>query len=283
MHPFFDFVKSVPDVIWSGLIASVLTLSGVLISNRSNTNRLAKQLTHDSLEKQKERKSTLRQEAYLSVAEELTKANNYLSSMPWLDLSSVNAADGLKDFFAAAAKLQLVAETKTALLINQLSFSYGELCVNIIRKLSPVSDLRIEHKICHDSYVKHQSEIDRILVEMRRLNETAQTNEAVWNSLNSSFEFHRKEANEFSERRGLLADEIHVLCAEVAVLILRDMVALSEQQINVQIEIRRDLELTSDLDDFRLQMQDQVSRSLKSVENMIDSLKFKDFPSNSGR
>ena len=123
------FLQSIPDVIWSGLIASVLTLSGVLISNWSNTSRLKLQLQHDADQKTTERTATLRRDVYLSAAEELTKANTYLGSLAQIDLAKTNPAEGMQGFFGAAAKLQLVAEPKTALLvkfINTVFPSLGE-------------------------------------------------------------------------------------------------------------------------------------------------------------
>ena len=72
------FVQTIPDVIWSGLIASVLTLGGVLISNRSNSSRLKLQLRHDAEQKTTERTASLRRDVYLEAAEQLTKANAYL-------------------------------------------------------------------------------------------------------------------------------------------------------------------------------------------------------------
>src|SRR5262245_49382082 len=111
------FLSSIPDVVWSGVIASILTLSGVLVSNWSNTKRLLVQLKHDADENQKERVAGLRREVYLTAAEELTKASTYLGSLPQADLAKVNAAEGLQGFFVAATKLQLVAEPTTALLV----------------------------------------------------------------------------------------------------------------------------------------------------------------------
>ena len=50
MQEIIALLKSIPDVIWSAFLASILTLSGVLISNRSNTTRLRLQLEHDRSE-----------------------------------------------------------------------------------------------------------------------------------------------------------------------------------------------------------------------------------------
>lgn len=63
-HTVVSYVAEVPDVVWSGVIASVITLSGVLLSNHSNTVRLEKQLAHDAEQKEKERLASLRKDVY---------------------------------------------------------------------------------------------------------------------------------------------------------------------------------------------------------------------------
>ena len=127
-------LQSIPAVIWSGVIASLLTLSGVFMSNLSNTNRLKLQLQHDEREKAKERTATLRREVYLRTVEELVRANAHLSGLPQLDITKTNLAEGLQGFASAAARLQLVAEPQTALLVNQLQADYSELVSNCINK-----------------------------------------------------------------------------------------------------------------------------------------------------
>jgi hypothetical protein len=145
-------LRSVPDVIWSGLIASVLALGGVLIIDGRNTKRLKLQLEHDANEKAKERTATLRREVYLPAMEELVNANAHLASLPQLDLSKVNAADGLREFFGASAKLQLVAEPKTAVLANELTALYGELVLKLVAKSVPLqmarTDIGINDDLC---------------------------------------------------------------------------------------------------------------------------------------
>jgi hypothetical protein len=129
---FLLLLQSIPNVVWSGLSAALLTLAGVLISNWSNTNRLKIQLNHDAQQKAIERIIGLRREVYLEVMEELTRANTHLASLPQLDFTKVNPADGFQGFLSTAAKLQLVAEPKTALLVNDLVADFGEIIVKSI-------------------------------------------------------------------------------------------------------------------------------------------------------
>lgn len=170
MNELVDLLRSIPDVVWSGVIASTVTLTGVVVLDRSNTARLKIQLQHDAQENAKEHTATLRREVYLSAAEELTRANSYLAGLSQTDLSKTNAADGLKDFFAAAAKLQLVAEPKTAMLVNQLVASYGELALQLMVRLLPLQKARSDIAISDDFYNKFQGELTRVLGQTAAFN-----------------------------------------------------------------------------------------------------------------
>lgn len=68
MQQLLFLIKSVPDVIWAGLLALFLTLGGVLLSNRGYKQRLRMQPDHDAAEKAKERTAILRRKTYLRAA-----------------------------------------------------------------------------------------------------------------------------------------------------------------------------------------------------------------------
>ena len=196
-----EFIKSVPDVIWSGVIASILTLSGVLISNRSNTNRLKIQLQHDANEKAKERTAALRHEVYLRTVEELVKANSHLVSLPTLDLSKTNFGDGLQGFFSSAARLQLVAEPRTSLLVNQLVVEYGELVFQLMAHLMPASRAKADIQIADDLYTKAQAQVTRVLSEMAKLYESGRPDPLAFASLDTSVKFHQEQTKKYGNDR----------------------------------------------------------------------------------
>src|SRR3546814_17485477 len=113
-------LTQIPNVVWAALLASGLTLLGVMLSNWSNTKRLIKQLSHDSNEKERDRINALRKDVYLRAAEEAAKVSSYLGKIPQLDQSKENIADGLSEFFGVAAKLQLVSQPETSNLAGEL-------------------------------------------------------------------------------------------------------------------------------------------------------------------
>lgn len=266
------FLQSIPDVIWSGLIASVLTLSGVLISNWSNTSRLKLQLQHDADQKTTERTAALRRDVYLLAAEELTKANTYLGSLSQIDLAKTNAAEGMQGFFGAAAKLQLVAEPKTALLVNQLVADYAEVLLKVMASLLPLQSLRADIAICNDLYEQAQLEVKRILGEMAKFNESAQTNQAIFAALQRAFDFQQSQAQHYASERSEHWESFNKLNVEFVRCLIPEMQRLGELQVPVLVEIRRDLGLTGELDAFRAQMQANAKRMTNKLETLLNAI-----------
>ncbi|MFZ3084615.1 hypothetical protein [Rhodoferax ferrireducens] len=262
------FLQSIPDVIWSGVIASILTLSGVLISNRSNTNRLKLQLQHDATETAKERTSTLRREVYLRTAEELVKTNAHLASLPQLDVTKTNLADGLQGFASAAARLQLVAEPKTALLVSQLASEYGELVFKLMAHLIPASKSKTDIRIADDLYTKAQAEVTRLLSEMAKLNESGKPDPQVFQALDMSFKFQQSQAKSYADERNAAWASFNRHNLVFQRYLLAQLRDIGSKQIPVMIEIRRDLGLTGDLDEIEAHMQRQWLR----MESHLDAL-----------
>jgi hypothetical protein len=245
MQPLIAFLQSIPDVIWSGVIASVLTLSGVLISNRSNTTRLQLQQEHDAAEKSKERTATLRREVCLKTAEELVKANAYLAGLPQLDLSKANVGDGLQGLLAAAARLQLVAEPKTALLVGQLSATYGELVLKLMIQLMPVGKAKADIEIADGLYTKAQTEVARILSEMAKQNESGHPDPRVFQVLNTSFDSQQAQARKYADDRNEAWTRFNANNLVFQRYLLQEMREIGAQQVPVLVEIRRDLGINS--------------------------------------
>ena len=65
-------LKEIPNVVWSAIIASLITLSGVWLSNRNSRNLQQNQLRHDAERRNSERELALRKEVYLEALESIS-------------------------------------------------------------------------------------------------------------------------------------------------------------------------------------------------------------------
>ncbi len=230
------------------------------------------QLSHDAAEKAKERTANLRKETYLKAVEELTKANSHLASLPQKNPTEENLADGLQGFFGAAAKLQLVAEPKTSLLVNRLVADYGELMLRVMGTAIPLHRIRSEIAVQNDLYNQAQTQVTSVLAEMAKFNEAAQVNDARFGALQRSFEGFQAQASQYANARSQSWSEFNRHNVEFCRQLITEMRAIGEQQIPVLVEIRRDLGLTTDLEAFREQMEAQWNRMAAQLEALLQQL-----------
>lgn len=267
-----SFLATIPNVIWSAVIGSVLALSGVFLSNRNNTARLKLQLQHDADEKAKERTALLRHDVYLRTTEELVKTNAYLAALPQLDASKTNLSDGFQGFFSAAARLQLVAEPKTALLANALVGEYGELILSLMKCLAPANSAKSEIQIANDNYSRAQGEVARVLAEMTRLNESGNPDSCVFQALQRSFDFHQEQSLKFSNESQDAWLRFNAYGIKFQKFLLSRLRELAPRQLALMIEIRKDLGLDGDLHELETQMRDQMERMVLVFDSFISEL-----------
>jgi hypothetical protein len=202
---------------------------------------------------------------YLQTAEELSKAMSHLGALAQADLTTANPTEGVKGFFAAAAKLQLVAEPKTALLVNQAVGLFGQVIMSLVGSLMPLQKARIDISINHKIYEDIQTEIKRILGDQTKYNETMQNNPPVFEALQKSYQFRQNQSSEYAQREGEAWAQYYKLTIAFSRTLIIEIKRLAEFQIPVWMAIRQDLGLTSDLEEFRNQM-------LRQLEEM--SIKF---------
>ena len=168
--------------------------------------------------------------------------------------------------------MQLVAEPKTALLVNALVASYGELFIRLLQRIIPLQRARADISINDTLYNKSSAEVARILGEMTKFNESAQINPPVFSVLRNAVDFHQRQVEEYAAARSAAWSEFNQLNADFCRQLLLDMRTIGEQQIPVLIEIRRDLRLTSELSAFRAQMDDQWNQMKHQFDTLLRAL-----------
>jgi hypothetical protein len=266
-------LASIPDVIWSGVIASMLTLGGVLLANHSNTTRLRIQLQHESTEKSKQRRADLRKEVYLGAAEETVKANAYLASLPQADFSKLEPSPSLQGFFAAAAKLQMVADTNTAILTSQLVGTYGQLLFKTLQMARPIQKARSDAEVAKMLYDEAQPEIKRVLSAMSAQNESGNPKPEVFAALERSFDFHSEQSKKHATaQQGALA-QVNALHIEFLREFLPMVKEVGMKTMSLMIEIRREFDIESDGEAMEREMRAQWSKMDESVESLLRNLR----------
>lgn len=257
------------NVVWSALIAGGMALLGVIFANWHHSRALGKQFRNESTEREKERLFALRRETYLKAVEELTAAQTYLGSLPERDPSDMNAGEALKGFFASTAKLQLVAETNTALLANEIVGDYGELLMRLVTALIPFQKISIDHGIADGQYQKESREVQRIIESMQNLNESGKPDPDRFSSLERSVDFHNKQTERYAFERNSLAQRKVEAQFDFVRLLASELKGLSAKQTSLLVAIREDLGLHSEIEKFENQFKQQADRLAEGLEVVL--------------
>ncbi|QQP95160.1 hypothetical protein [Lysobacter enzymogenes] len=261
------FLRAIPDVVWSGIFAATLAFTGVMLSNRSNTSRLIRQLKHDAGEKAKDRNAVLRREVYLRAAEEFVRANSRLGALTQIDPVKQNLADGFQELFVVGAKVQMVSRASTSKLVGELLVAYGETLLDLARDLQPVHDVQIDIAIANQAHDEAAEETKRVLAALTSFNESASANEAVFKALSRSFDYNEGNRRTLSEQRLKLLDLRSDLVADFARKVMLAMKRVSSVQLPVMVAIRQELDLDGDISDFEA----QAFENQKRMEVALDA------------
>lgn len=266
------YIEAIPDIIWAALMGSALTLFGVMLSNRSSTKNLLRTLAHEAREKAADRIHSLRKDIYLRAAEEMAKVSNFFGRIPQLDPTKENIADGLSGFFAASMKLQLVAESATAKLANELTARYTEILFALIPKASPAHTLQANISIASELIEQKQAEAARALAEMTQLNETGRPDPPRFEALQRSFEYSQQAVTRLAEDRSKSFDARNVSLREYTVALLEHMRSVGPLQMRLAASIRSELALASEQSDYEAQAQANFERIDNAMKQFLASL-----------
>jgi hypothetical protein len=264
----WSVIQNIPQTVWTALMGSGFTLLGVIFANRHSRKQLKTQLAADSDEKAKQRRAELRKAVYLEGAEELVKANTVISALPQTDLSKVNAGLELKGFFASMIKLQLVGDPKTARLASGLASSYGDVLGRTIVQVMPIRNAISSLEIQDGLFKEHQTEIKRILAAMTAGNESGKADFENFDVKNRSLEFHKKQSANIEEERKRLRMLHTSLQLDFVQSVASTMKVLMMEFLPLMLELRRELDVGGNYDDFKDLLETQGRR----MQGMLDSV-----------
>lgn len=250
-----QFLQLVPGVIWSAIVASGITLFGVMLSNKSNTSRLILQLEHDAREKSKDKLNNLRREVYLKAIEDIEATNIHISTLANRDLANSNMNVEIQAIGASIAKLKLVAESDTARLAGELSAALGALVLKLLPRLMPLLEAKSDIEINDSAYISSSAEASRIMREMHKFNEEGRQDANIFQTLQKSHEFFCDQAQQYADARALAYDVRNVRMHEFNAMLIPDMKEISKLQLKVTVAIRNDLGIVSDVADLQRQLE----------------------------
>ncbi|WP_456025041.1 hypothetical protein [Pseudomonas capeferrum] len=248
-------IKEIPNVVWSAVIAALISLGGIILSNRGNNQRLIVQLQHNAEEKTKERIHAIRSEVYLSAVEFIESTNIQMSSLSSRDLTKNDITQELQVIAGAMAKLKLVAGPETSKLASELGVISGAVFLKLLSSLKPIHYEKIEIGIADDLYVETSEEAKRIQREIDALNQSGVMDYIKYQALRQAYEFSFSQSQKYAEDRASAWERHAVVLNDFNEVLMLEMKALTEAQLNLMVAARLDLGLDSDLQELRRQLE----------------------------
>lgn len=268
----FRWIDSVPNVIWSGVIAAVITLIGVLISNRGNTLRLHQQHQHEADQKRKERITNIRRELYLQVAADMGAALARISEFPTLDLRKENLVSSLIALNTTAAKCQLIAEQETARLLSNVVALIADLTHRKMVKAQEIFafTLEAEHQESLRDEARRQS--DALIEEQKQVLDAEKFDDGRFTMLS---DFYKQALARVAEHSSLMleAGERKLdLQIEFSFGALTDSEAILIAQIPLAVAFRKELELETDANALMQRSREGFKRQQQTLYESMQAL-----------
>lgn len=267
-----EYVRSIPDVIWSGVIASCITLSGVMLSNWSNTKRLEIQLSHDGKERAKDKISSIRKEVYLKAVEDIATTNIHVATIADRDLTKSDMNLEFQTIAATMEKLKIVAEPKTALLAAELNVQFGALVLELLPKLVPLHEARSAIDINNSAYENSLADASRVMRDIHKFTEDGRQDVAVLQALQRSYDFFRKQFEQYAEARSQAYERFDVRSRAFNAELLPQMKDLSRTQLKLIVSIRSDLGVTTDVAELQRQFERHWTVTEAGYSNAMQNL-----------
>lgn len=258
MQPFIDtgihwvshawtWMSTWPDTLVGVVIGSVFTLTGVVLTNRTNLKNLRLHLDHDREQKAKERALSMRRDVYLSVAEALAAAMNTV--IRYGDLS-LDQATLMADYRAKSdqiAKVHVIATEATALRFVAFMRELGAVFVKLSIQRAPLLTTRARMQSLLEQMHRHNAARDHYLEIMKQFNVDGTMDDRRMGVLDKGFKFEQDGALKSASDHDTLLEELrpqHLAFAELCQL---ENARLSKMLLPVIESVRSELEQPIDV------------------------------------
>ncbi len=267
-------ITAVPNVIWSAVIASILTFVGVMWTNRGHAQLQRELLLHESERFRFEQNMSLKKEVFLDAAASFSKVLMLFSRLSDLNFSDRDIKEVLSEHGPAVAKIQLVAKEETVEKILAFSNDLSETYLSMLKPRAILLDHKSAIEIYEGMINDSENEKERIISIMKELNLQGGADQSTFEFLQSSYETqdqYKKETKEnINEHRSILTP----LHKEFAEKCISEYGRLSISIAPVTIAARQELDNDTDSELFEnainqsmAQMKDAFGKFLSNIDN----------------
>lgn len=267
------WLNQIPSTVYAAVTASLITLLGVSLSNRSAHKRLLCQLSIESDERKQEREISLRKDVYLKTAEELAKAQQYIGSLVNADLSNLqNQQKTLEGFFSASSKIHIVGTDETIRSTVNVTKKFTVAMLGIMAKSVPLHSLKTDIDVLSNLIEDYSSKREKYLNEITAFNLSGSRDNVLWSKLQDNFDFVQSEISNYVDERSQKWSEHNKYQKELMVVCTREALELAELVVPAVISIRRELDMPFDEDAYRELMKNQSIEAEGVIKSFLSEV-----------
>ena len=265
-------VEKIPASFWGVVIGSLLSLGGVVASNRANDRRLRQQLAHDRELKTRERELTLRKDIYLDAAEAIATGINSIGNFANLDIPSdkLTAAYIVKS--PSIAKVHIIAEKDTTRTVATLVGELGAAYLRLFGKRLPLLAQKQQIEFLKDQMDSFGRERDRILELMKQHNLSGEGDPRKWEILEKNFNFEQQRIDDVIKEH----DSLSSVMASRQIDLMRECINETTERSRlvppVLTAVRAELELPFDETNYVAVIEENIRRQQAAVSEFIEGV-----------
>lgn len=267
-----EWLASFPDVVWAALLASLLTLSGVLLANRSSRIRQIAELKHDASQRDREREMALRRDVYLGAAGAISRAQSMLMRLADLNVADQELSAAFSRDSSAMAQVHVVGTNKTVQAISAFSQELGAAFLELTLKRLPLLERKNQIELLGKFIDKSNTEQERLINIMRQLNLEGNTDQKTWGVVNDSFKFEQQKNAENMEERQALTNQQHHDILEFLELSFDRFCTVSRLVPPAIFAVREELDLPLDREAYTKMFDENLEKGKDNIQGFLQGL-----------
>jgi hypothetical protein len=239
-------LSKVPDTIWAAIIASLLTIGGVVLTNLNSRKQQKEALVHDSNQRDREREMSLRKEVYMPAIEAISAFHGLFSRLPDLNLAEREYTSAVQSNSGAIGKIHVIASNETVQSVMRVQ----QVMTMAFLRSFPIRASLISRKAEIDEFTglieqSIQEEV-RIIELMKQYNIDGNTDDQRWKMLNENVDFEMKRHSNYEKRKQELLAEQNPALLAFAKDCFDETLKIAELIPHAILAIRKELSLPLD-------------------------------------
>jgi hypothetical protein len=262
-------LKEVPPTFWGVVIGGVISIAGIVITNRAHESRLAQQFSHDEKLKKQDREFTLRQNIYLSAAEAVSAGFQVLNSFANLDKSDDDILKPYLEKISSIAKLQIIAKEETLRAVMEFITEFNDALTSLMPDRIKLLALKNEILIL-DNLIQDFGKVrDEMVQRMRQYNIEGKANKQEWGAIKGNFDFEQKRIDEHLKRRSALWEDIYSRQLDLVETSYAKSAKLIDLIGPALLSLRSELDFPGDREAIELIVKSMLSRNQASISKLV--------------